>query len=203
MTFFDAFVVAVGITLLGLYAMNRRKEVSYVKSSVDGEEYLVRNASDKQEAANVLARLNIKALELIDKLKDARPDMEMTKRLVKRYDPRALSEGGYESGYTSYSVNKGQSIVICLRDKADDKDTVPGKLEDENVLTYVLLHELAHIATKDVGHTDKFWAIFKEIVKTAVDIGIYQDRDFSKNPAQYCGINIDSSSVTKPTGKKE
>ena len=32
----------------------------YVKSSIDGKEYLVRDLPDKQEAANLLAKVRIK-----------------------------------------------------------------------------------------------------------------------------------------------
>ena len=196
MTFFDAFAVAVGVVIMGIYVSNRWRDVTYIRSDVDGEEYLVRKADDAQEAANVLARLNDKVSRLIDRLMTKYPDDTRVKRLDERYNPSALSEGSHESGYTSYSVNKGQRIVMCLRSRGRGS-TSPGKLEDENTLMYVLLHEIGHLATTDVGHTPKFWENFRFIVKEAVSLGIYSDRDYSSSPVSYCGIKIDSSSVTR------
>ena len=30
-------------------------------------------------------------------------------------------------------------------------------LIDDNTLTYVGVHELAHLATEEIGHTDTYW----------------------------------------------
>ena len=67
----------------------------------------------------------------------------------RKYNPNNFSETGKDSKYTSYSVNKGEKIVLCLRSR-DGKD----RLIDENTLTFVSIHELAHIMTKSVGHTE-------------------------------------------------
>jgi uncharacterized protein YlxW (UPF0749 family) len=56
------------ICLLGYtHFENFTNEVSYMKSSIDEKEYLVRNMDDKQEAANVLANIRMK-LEKISQL---------------------------------------------------------------------------------------------------------------------------------------
>lgn len=193
MTFIDSFVVVLVLVILGVYVTNNIRDVTYVKSAVDGREYLVRRAGDASEAADVLARLNAKALVLISRLSETDGDDERVTRLTSRYNPAALSEGSHESGYTSYSVNKGQRIVMCLRSRGDGKEHI----EDENTLMYVLTHELAHLATDDVGHTPRFWENFRFLVKRAVEHGVYKDQDYSSHPVNYCGIKIDSSSVTK------
>lgn len=198
MTFFDAFAVSVGVVIMGVYIANRWRDVTYVRSDVDNQEYLVQKSDDSLEAANMLARLNDKVQRLIERLMARYPDDERVKRLDDRYNPNALSEGSHESGYTSYSVNKGQRIVMCLRARGKTKKREgPGVIEDENTLMYVLLHELTHLATVDVGHTPKFWENFRFIIKEAVGLGIYTDRDYSASPVNYCGIKIDSSSVIR------
>ena len=196
MTFIDAFAVSVGVVILGVYVTNRWRDVSYVRSDVDQQEYLVRKADDAVAAANALARLNANVGVLLRRLREKHPQDVRTKRLEERYNPRALSEGSHESGYTSYSVNKGQRIVMCLRERKAGR-AGPGRLEEENTLMYVLIHELAHLATAEVGHTPRFWKNFKFLIREAVDLGVYADTDYSAHPVNYCGIKIDSSAVTK------
>lgn len=196
MTFYDAFAVSIGLAVIGIYITNKWRDVTYVKSDVDDQEYLVRKADDSIEAANTLARLNANVNMLIQRLLEKYPTDERTKLLDERYNPRALSEGSHESGYTSYSVNKGQRIIMCLRERRKNRSG-PGKLENENTLMYVLIHELAHLATTEVGHPPVFWKNFKFLIKESVDLGIYSDRDYSTSPVNYCGIKIDSSAVTK------
>ena len=87
------------------------------------------------------------------------PSDPRVKRLVKKYNPNNISESIEGSKYTSYSLNKGEKIVLCLRSK-----TKEAKLTDINTLMFVLLHELAHIMTVSIGHT-KNWSNFKFILK--------------------------------------
>ena len=90
--------------------------------------------------------------------------------------------------YTSYSINKGEKIVFCLR----SKDT-SNKLVDINTMMFVAIHELAHLMTKSVGHTPEFWTNMKYLLKKAIDIKLYVKQDFSKNPVNYCGTKITNS----------
>ena len=55
---------------------------------------------------------------------------------------------------------------------------------------FVALHELSHIACDEVGHTEKYWQIFKEILEYAVDLGIYEPVDYKKHPVVYCSMEI-------------
>ena len=43
----------------------------------------------------------------------------------------------------------------------------------ENMLMYVVLHELAHVICDEIGHTKKFERIFKELLNDAGELGIY------------------------------
>ncbi|NDH86936.1 hypothetical protein EBY67_07775, partial [bacterium] len=65
----------------------------------------------------------------------------------------------------SYTINKSK-IYLCLRDEN-------GEYYDKNMLVYVTLHELAHVLCDEVGHTDKFRLIFKNILEQGVQMGIY------------------------------
>lgn len=198
----DGVLVVFCAIILAVFVSNRYRPVQYVRSSVDGREYLVRKVADRQEAADILARLNAKVLRLIDNLVTKYPDDERVALLDDRYNPDALSEGSNDDGYSSYTINKGKRIVLCLRSRDKKDRSNGGKLEDENTLVYVLVHELAHLATVEVGHPPEFWKNFKFLVQEAVSLGVYKDHDYSKDPVEYCGVTIDSSSVTKSGHKK-
>ena len=85
-------------------------------------------------------------------------------------------------------IGKGEKIVLCLRSK-----TKEAKLTDINTLMFVLLHELGHIMTVSIGHTKEFWSNFKFILKNAVEINVYHNVDYSKDPQPYCGIEVNDS----------
>ena len=68
-------------------------------------------------------------------------------------------------GDKSYTINK-KRIHLCLTDKG-------GRYYDQNMLVFVLLHELAHVRCSDIGHTDQFHRIFKELLDVAIQHGIY------------------------------
>lgn len=163
-------------------------DVKYVKSTIDNKEYLVRNSSDAIEAANTLAKLREKLTQIVDSLVEKNGDDPRTKRLKNRFNPYKISESAANSTQTSYSVNKGEKIVFCLRSKDKNQD-----IHDFNTITFVALHELAHIMTKSIGHTTEFWDNFRFILKHAIQHGYYEKQDFRSRPERYCGTMITDS----------
>ena len=71
-----------------------------------------------------------------------------------------------------------------------DLRKLANELIDENTLTFVALHELAHIMSKTIGHNTEFWNNFKFLLEHAVKIGIYDPIDYKKKPKKYCGMTI-------------
>lgn len=186
----EGIVLSIIVVISIFYIQKKYLEVSYVTSSVDNKKYLVKNSEGKQTAADILARLNIKIERLIHHLRKTYPDDEDILRLHTNYKRENISEGTESSNYTSYSVNKGEKIVFCVRERDDSGDFV-----SENVLMYVATHELGHLMTKEIGHTDSFWKNFKRLLQEAIDISVYTHVDFSKSPTSYCGMNIKSSII--------
>jgi predicted metal-dependent hydrolase len=189
-TFLDYFVLFIGITILGFYIKNYYGEVEYVKSKVDNKFYLVRKLPDKQQAANLISSLADDLDTLVKHMYAKHPLNEDVRRLYLNFNKENISEGAPDSNYTSYSVNKGEKIVLCVRQKDERKSFV-----EKNVLLYVSIHELAHLITAEVGHTPTFWSNFKFLLTEAVDIGIYTKVDYSKEPADFCGIKVSSSVI--------
>jgi hypothetical protein len=188
-SFTEAFIVFVMVVVIIMYIRQHYGEVEIVLARTDGRRYIVRKLPDKQRAAELLARINAKLRLLVDHVAEtATAGDRDAARLRSNYDPAALSEGGTEIGYTSYSVNKGEKIVMCLRQRDDS-------FVDENVLVYVAVHELAHLMTEEIGHLPQFWDNFKRLAKEAVAIGVYTPVDFEARPEPYCGISITSSVI--------
>jgi len=188
MSFAELFVIFVMALILIMYIHNHYGEIEYVKSEIDQRQYLVRKLPDRQQAADYLALVNRDLVSLVKHMMAKYPANEEVQQLYRNYNPDALSEGSVESGYTSYSVNKGEKLILCIRQK--DK-----RLVDRNVIMYVAIHELAHIMTKEVGHTPSFWENFKFLLKEAIDIKIYNKVNFNNKPAEYCGIQITNSVI--------
>ncbi len=177
------------ICLLGYtHFENFTNEVSYMKSSIDEKEYLVRNMDDKQEAANVLANIRMKLEKICSIMKEKYPDDESVKRMIRKFNPDNITEAGKNNQYTSYSVNKGEKLVFCIRQK-DDKESIV----EDNTITFVAIHELAHIMTKSVGHTEEFWSNFKRLLNEAIEAGLYTKENYSESPRDYCGIKVSDS----------
>ena len=114
-------------------------------SSVDGRKYKVRDLPDKQKAANLLARVRQKIASLYMSLRDQFPNKPQVRQWVQNFspDPSRFSEATPDAEHTSYSVNKGEKIHLCLRQREGANES----LVDENVMVFVALHEMAHTIT--------------------------------------------------------
>lgn len=191
MSFLDWFVLFILVVILVLYLKKHYGEVEYITSSIDGRTYLVLRLPDSKEAADTLAILNRDIQKLVKHLMAKYPDRPEVRRLYKNYNPDNVSEGSPYSGYTSYTVNKGEKLILCIRQKDKNKTLI----KDMNLLRYVVFHEAGHYASKGVGHTKEFWDNFKFILREAVEIGLYKKVDYAKDPRPYCGIKVSSSVI--------
>jgi hypothetical protein len=158
---------------------------------VGGRSWRVQDMPDKTEAATLMARIHSNISKLMQDYK-SNPGYEQdgpAQRLLERFKVDNIMENSIHSSYTSYSENKGEKLILCLRDK--DSSSYP--LHDENTIMFVVLHELSHLMTESTGHTAEFWANFKRILHDAVRLGIYQQVNYSRQPVDYCGMQISDS----------
>lgn len=165
--------------------IQKNSELIYVKSSHNNKEYLVQNFEDKQEAADLISRLVDKLDKLVNSLLEKNPNKKNVIRLKERFNKDNIMENNSNDQYTSYSINKGEQIIFCIRSRDGNN-----KLIDLNTLMFVALHEMAHLMSESIGHTDEFWNNFKFILKHAEERGLYKNIDYSKNPKKYCGMEI-------------
>ena len=157
-----------------------------IVSTVDGKKYCVRERNNIQKASNLLARTTEKLEYLVENVGHRYPKRENVKRLVENFNPTTIKETLPTSEYTAYSENKGEKLAFCLNKKKQNNDN----LIDSNTLTFVAIHEVAHIMTISVGHTEEFWNNFKFLLENAVELKIYTPVDYKKEPENYCGMDI-------------
>ena len=177
-----------------MYYKQSKYPMSLVTSGVDKEHYLVRNLPDKQQAADRLARVRAKILILRTYLKQNQLTKPFVKRMLDNFDCSAsrFSESTPDAQFTSYSVNKGEQIFMCLRQRNDREELV-----DENIILFVALHEMSHVGTASIGHTPEFWNHFSWMLKQAEKTKIYTYTDFAAHPVEYCGVHITDSPTYK------
>jgi hypothetical protein len=154
----------------------------------------VQDLPGKDEAAERIAKVKQNIQKIVSLYKqDEYVSDKPTQLLVERYRPDSILENSVTSKDTSYSENKGEKIVICLRDK-NDPPAYP--FVDMNTVMFVVLHEMAHLMTAELSsgkHTPEFWANFRRLLEDASRIGIYTPVNYAKSPVDYCGMKITDS----------
>lgn len=94
---------------------------------------------------------------MLDKIKNNLLPLHTKVKYIKFYE-----------GKRSYTINK-KRIYICLKDENNE-------YYDFNMLMYVSIHELAHAICNEIGHTEKFYRIFKQLLKKAERLNIYNPK---------------------------
>ncbi len=172
-----------------------------VKSNVDGRTYKVRDMADKQQAADLLAKIRIRLGKLCDSLINKYPAKPQVQRMAQNFkaDPDRFLEATPDAKHTSYSVNKGESIHLCLRQRNGPDESLVG----EEVMMFVGIHELAHTITKSVGHEPEFWNNFGWLLREAEAMNLYTHQDFRAHPVAYCGVSITDQPTYNPAKDAE
>jgi len=162
---------------------------SYVRSDLNGKEYFVQNYPNKTEAAYMLSVIDARIALLRDHF-EKNPNkypsfVPYIDRFCKRSKDLFIYENALDNDETAYTIGKGYETVICLRSKKN-----VGQLHDLNLVTYVALHEVSHIACPDKDHTPLFSTILRFFVDVAVSIGIYTKVNYQIDPHEYCGMIV-------------
>ena len=186
----DSIILYIIITIvllvcLKVYSESDAYNLKCIISDVDGERYCVRERSKMQSAADLLSKVTKNLKDLVIYCSKKFPDDEKVHRMVQKFNPTKISETLPTSEYTAYSENKGEKLAFCL-----NKEKNGTKLIDINTLTFVAIHELAHIMTVSEGHKQEFWQNFKFLLEQAKASKIYEPVDYKKNPEPYCGMDI-------------
>lgn len=155
-----------------------------VEEYYNGSVYKVRKSSPEEQlkTAKKLDTLKIELKKLVNYCHENElPTKQDANRMYSRFKTIQFNETSSNENSAAYVVNKNEELRICLKN------------EKENDTMFVLLHELAHVMSESYGHNEEFKKNMDFLVKEAVKLKIYKPIDYSKNPINYCGVNITST----------
>jgi len=200
-TFLLGCIILISILILYIIINDKHDKFSIennilYKSSSDGNTYYVHGLhEDLKEAANVFSKINSDISNFLEKLyykyknSSNHKRKEISKLMFKRFSKDALRESSplNPEKDTSFTINKGDIIAICIR------DGYSYGIQDYNIIMFVVLHELTHLAIESYDHPDEFWVAFRFVLTEAVNDNIYNPVDYASNPIDYCGIIVNYS----------
>ncbi len=151
------------------------------------QSYYVLDKNNSNDASKLLHSIVEDATKLVKHLQFNYPNNEGVQLLVKRFNPNTISEGHPHHKDFTYTENKGEKMVICLRNK-------DMSFHDKNLIMFPVIHELSHLCDPnyDNNHGKTFRSCFKFFLDEAQKIGIINKPDYDVNPKPYCGMIIKS-----------
>jgi predicted metal-dependent hydrolase len=188
----ESILISIIIIIIYLFLFYNKRNIVLVKGK-DNNKYLVYNDSKKKESAILLSEIIERIFILRDYLyNNINNYPSYTSYIIQLYknlnkSRSLIYENDPHSKLTSFSVNKGEELAFCLKSKQT------GEIHQINLLMYVALHEMAHIACPEIGHGDLFQFIFKFLCNEAIKLKLYNYEDYEKNPVEYCGMMLSSN----------
>lgn len=179
------------IFIIVFYVVFAMKDTTLETIEVDGDKILVRKSRNMKASAILLNELINRMYLLRDYLVanvETFPEeyQQYILYMEKNFNRNRtkIFETSLDSNYTSYAVDKGAELVFCLRCKSS------GALHRINLLMYVAVHEMAHTACPESGHTPLFNKIFKFMLEQAIILQLYYYEDYSAHHVEYCGMKL-------------
>jgi beta-lactamase regulating signal transducer with metallopeptidase domain len=170
-----------------------------VKSRLDGRYYSVRNRSNRQTKADLLALIRLKLETIVTSLAASEYSTNLAvRRLITNWNRGVtIKEIGNLESDAAYVINK-QYMSFCLPD-----DTA-NSLNKINLMTYVAIHELAHIMSDETGHGEEFVQNFEFLLNyskrlnytdplTQKPLPIYIQLNKLNTDDNYCGVPLINS----------
>ena len=191
MDYFKTLIVVVLIIIILYFIISKivfYNKSEYLKSNTNDKYYLVKDTKNKYDKIDLIDKLFNSLNVLLEELKNSNYDFKDIdiEEIQEKIKNSEILENITDSD-TSYTVNKGEKIILCLADRENDN------LYSYNLLMYVLIHELAHILNTTYGHDDNFKKTFRFILEKAIELNLYTYEDYKNNPVNYCGLILNTN----------
>ena len=179
-------VIVVFFTLLVLIIMESNELfLEYRQSKLNNKKYGIQEQyNESDEAVELLAKLHNYMTQLVSDLNNKIPNDERVQRLVKGFKKTKIEEAPDDDG-SSFTINKGEMMGICLREKNESRP-----FHDYNTLLFVVIHEMAHVASVSEGHNSEFITNFRWLLREAKQFGYYDPVNYQNSPMTYCGVKV-------------
>lgn len=185
------FAICIVLIVLLIYISSTDTSIQHCVNNIC---YRVLDRPDAKDASCLLHKLNEFNAQLIAVLQRVQSApgcgqyyQKIAHNIITNYDPNAIFEHRPTSKtLTSYVKDKGDEIAFCLRDAITDD------LHDFDVIVFVNLHELSHIAMDSLApdHPAEFWKVFKHLLIIAEQSKLYTPINYRNSPTVCCGIDI-------------
>ena len=175
-------------------------------SNIFNKQYEVRGETEqiKQIKSNLLGDVYHRLETLVSTLRNdqsLQTDIAVQRLITNWNRGIILKETGVMESDAAYVINK-QYMSICLVNFCNTtKCNNINSLENLNLLAYVGIHELAHIMSLEIGHSDEFRTNFRFLLNYAKKIDYYDsilkstiklyiDLNDLPTPDNFCGVSV-------------
>ena len=169
------------VILLGLVFFMLKWSPMAWQQAKSGKMYWVKRGPGQELVANRLEQLTTDLKRLLDSADDLYPGDPRIANIRARWNGR-LNETEHP-GEIAFSLNKND-VYVCVRSPST------GLIEDYNTSVYVLLHEIAHVATDTYGHPPEFWTNMRWFLEVAERMKMYTYEDFDTVQTTFCGHTL-------------
>lgn len=189
----ESLIISIIVIFIYIFLFYNKKNVVLITGQDNFTKYLVYDDEKKKDSALLLEKVTENMFKLKNYLYSNKDNFPEFKDYIKQLhrnlnkDRTLIYENDPKSELTSFSVNKGEEIAFCLKSKKT------GDIHNTNLIMYVAIHEMAHIACPEIGHGELFKKIFKFLTEQAIEINIYSYDDYDSKPVEYCGMILSSN----------
>jgi hypothetical protein len=190
----ESILISIIIIFIYILYFIKKNRLTLVEAN-NNVKFMVYNDKNKVESANLLATLVDRMYKLRNNLINNKKNYQEYEQYIDLLEKNFNNERTYiyenipDSDLTSFTINKGEELGFCLKSK------ITGKFHNINLLMYVAIHEMAHMACPETGHGELFKRVFMFLTEKAIDMGLYTKINYEINNVEYCGMILSSSIV--------
>jgi hypothetical protein len=190
----ESILISIIIIFIYILYFIKKNRLTLVEAN-NNVKFMVYNDKNKVESANLLATLVDRMYKLRNNLINNKKNYQEYEQYIDLLEKNFNNERTYiyenipDSDLTSFTINKGEELGFCLKSK------ITGKFHNINLLMYVAIHEMAHMACPETGHGDLFKKVFLFLTEKAIDMELYIKINYEINNVEYCGMILSSSIV--------